>query len=121
MYSCVFLKLAAVATPFHVFLLTLSQDKSIFLVFLYVPLFLGQWNCASGRDINVPCFPFLLPRTLELLPLAVTSLFPVFLFPLLGILDTNTTSSLYLKVGANFIHEMYKIIYMLCKCTKELI
>jgi hypothetical protein len=33
------------------------------------------------------------------LPLAVTSLLPVVLFPLLGIASTNTTSLLYMKVS----------------------
>ncbi|XP_023339822.1 solute carrier family 13 member 5 [Eurytemora carolleeae] len=41
--------------------------------------------------------------TLELAPLPVTSMFPVFMFPFLGILDTNTTSTIYLK-GTNMMY-----------------
>ena len=36
--------------------------------------------------------------TLELLPLPVTSLLPVVLFPLLGVADTNSTAMVYMKV-----------------------
>ena len=39
--------------------------------------------------------------TLELLPLPVTSLLPVVLFPILGVSDTNSTAMVYMKV--NFI------------------
>lgn len=35
--------------------------------------------------------------TMELLPLPVTSLLPVVLFPLLGVLDTNSTAMVYMK------------------------
>ena len=37
--------------------------------------------------------------TLELLPLPVTSLLPVVLFPLLGVADTNSTAMVYMKVA----------------------
>ena len=37
-------------------------------------------------------------RSLELLPLAVTALLPIVLFPILGILTTNQASAVYLKV-----------------------
>jgi len=56
-----------------------------------------QWRCAFVVLLMAVYW------TLELVPLAVTSLFPVFLFPLLGILDTNRTSSLYLK-GTNMMY-----------------
>ena len=38
--------------------------------------------------------------TLELLPLPVTSLLPVVLFPLLGVSDTNSTAMVYMKESA---------------------
>ena len=37
--------------------------------------------------------------TLELLPLPVTSLLPVVLFPILGVSDTNSTAMIYMKVN----------------------
>ena len=41
--------------------------------------------------------------TLELLPLPVTSLLPVVLFPILGVSDTNSTAMVYMKVNFIFI------------------
>ena len=41
--------------------------------------------------------------TLELLPLPVTSLLPVVLFPILGVSDTNSTAMVYMKVDLIFI------------------
>ena len=44
--------------------------------------------------------------TLELLPLPVTSLLPVVLFPLLGVADTNSTAMVYMKVAVALMKMM---------------
>jgi sodium-dependent dicarboxylate transporter 2/3/5 len=42
----------------------------------------------------------------EALPVPITSLLPVVLFPLLGIMDTGKVCTAYMKVGIANIHEI---------------
>ena len=48
--------------------------------------------------------------TLELLPLPVTSLLPVVLFPLLGVADTNSTAMVYMKVAVATMMNIYLLL-----------
>ena len=49
---------------------------------------------------------------LELIPLPVTALFPVVMFPLMGIMSTKHVTSIYMSdISMNFVGSKYYIIY----------
>ena len=84
----------------------------ILLFCLICPLFWFTWwqstvlSYHSTVLSNLPSVLVLVMAvywTLELLPLPVTSLLPVVLFPILGVSDTNSTAMVYMKVNFIFI------------------
>ena len=85
---------------FHETLFKWSAKEWQFLVFLLTPIVLLPLPIHAGTKEGYCAYVGLIMAVywvLETLPLAVTSLIPIVLFPLFSIMDTKTVTQYYMK------------------------